>query len=321
MALTVARTNIRNRSYDSTMDRRRFVLGMGAAGLIPPARAVNVRGIAALEKQIGGRIGAAALDTGSGRRLTHRADEHFAMCSTFKWMLAAAVLARIDGGSLRRDRHFTYRADDLPAHSPVTTEHLADGLSLLALCAAAVEQSDNGAANLLLKTIGGPPALTAYLRELGDPITRLDRFELSLNTNIPGDLRDTTTPAAMVATMQRILVGDALSSDSRTTLLDWMTRCETGHDRLRAGLPSTWTAGDKTGTGEHGAVNDVAIAWPPMGPPVLMAVYMSGSTRPAAALGAVHARVADIVVATFTQDPDPGAAQPAGSHTGFITPR
>lgn len=222
------------------------------------------------------------------------------MCSSFKVLLAASVLARIDQRSLALDQPVAYLRTDLLEHSPRTEAQAGRGfMSVADLCAAAVEVSDNGAANLLIGLTGGPAALTAWLRQIGDPTTRLDRTELSLNTNLPGDPRDTTTPEAFVATLQWLLLGSVLSPASRTRLIDWMIGCETGRDRLRAGVPPRWRVGDKTGTGERGAVNDVAIVWPPGRPPILIAVLMSGSTRSVADLSAAQARVARTVIAAF----------------------
>lgn len=266
------------------------------------ARADTPLRIDEMEAQLGGRIGLAAIDTNSGARLAHRGDERFAMCSTFKWMLAAAVLARNDQhheGIL--ERHLSFGAKDLLAHSPVTERHVAEGsLAIVELCNAAVETSDNTAANALLKFIGGPAALTRYLRTIGDRTTRLDRVELSLNSNIPGDPRDTTTPNAMIATMQTILVGNALSVGSREMLLSWLKNCQTGLQRLRAGLPPTWIAGDKTGTGERGAANDNAIIWPPGRPPILIAAYLSDSHASPETLDAAHARIGGLVARAFS---------------------
>jgi beta-lactamase class A len=253
-----------------------------------------------METELGGRIGVAAIDTRNGARLVHRGDERFAMCSTFKWMLAAAVLAQHDRSGEILERHLSYGPKDLLPHSPVTKEHVAEGsLPVIELCRAAVETSDNTAANALLKCIGGPSALTRYLRTVGDHTTRLDRVELALNTNISGDPRDTTTPNAMIATMQRVLVSDELSAASRDLLLTWMKNCQTGLHRLRAGLPPAWTAGDKTGTGDNGAVNDNAIIWPPQRPPILVAAYLSESHASQEALDAAHARIGTIVAEAF----------------------
>jgi len=172
-------------------------------------------------------------------------------------------------------------------------------LSIRELCAAAVELSDNVAANLLLPLIGGPAGLTAFMRESGDTVTRLDRNEPELNSNLPDDLRDTSSPRALVESMQRLLLGPRLAAPSRAALIAWLTNSRTGLQRLRAGLPADWRAGDKTGTGPRGAVNDAAIAWPAGRAPILIAVLMSGSPHPAALLGEAHAQIARLVAQRF----------------------
>lgn len=236
--------------------------------------------LARLETEVGGRIGVSALDIGSGARLRHRSGERFAMCSTFKWLLAAAVLAR----------HQASVSDD-GAMTPDSTSALVKDL---------VEASSNSAANTLLQQIGGPQSLTQYLRSLGDTVTRLDRNEPSVNTNLPSDPRDTTTPDAMIALMQKLLLGNALASDARATLIGWMVDCKTGLHRLRAGLPLAWKVGDKTGTGANGAVNDVAIAWPPARSPILIAAYLSESSASVERLEATHVRIGRLVAEVFS---------------------
>jgi len=259
------------------------------------------RSFADIEARVGGRIGVAAIDTGTGARLAHHGDDRFAMCSTFKWMLAAAVLARGDRGGGMLEQRLSYGRSDMLAHSPVTEEHLADGsMAIVELCKAAVETSDNTAANTLLKFIGGPAAFTHYLRSIGDRTTRLDRMEPELNSNEAGDPRDTTTPNAMIATMQTLLVGNSLSAGSRDRLLGWMKDCQTGLKRLRGGLPPTWTAGDKTGTGERGAVNDNAIVWPPGRAPILIAAYSSDSRASIETLEGAQAEMGRLVMAAFS---------------------
>jgi beta-lactamase class A len=287
--------------------RRRDVMAMGGATLfsaLAAAKPLEPNPIAAIEKTLGGRIGVTALDTHSGARVTRRGDERFAMCSTFKWLLAATVLARSDDGRLTLKRRIAYAAADLLHHSPITQAHLHEGsMTVEALCAAAVEESDNTAANMLLRLIGGPPAVTAYLRGVGDSFTRLDRFELALNENLPGDPRDTTTPNAQIATMNRILLGHALAADSRDTLVSWMKNCRTGLDRLRAGLPKSWIVADKTGTGTGSgatsAANDVATAWPPGRAPILIASYISGSPAPLEKQSAAHAEIGRVIARVF----------------------
>jgi beta-lactamase class A len=185
--------------------------------------------IAAIETRIGGRIGVAALDTSNSKRVDYRQDERFAMCSTFKFLAAAGVMKRVDEKKEKLERFVPYGAKEILEYAPVTKEHLKDGgMTLGALCAAAIEQSDNTAGNLLLNAIGGPAGLTNFVRTLGDRVTRLDRIEPELNSAIPGDERDTTTPAAICSDMQRLLLGDVLSEASRRQLEHWLQRNETG---------------------------------------------------------------------------------------------
>jgi beta-lactamase class A len=281
--------------------RRQFLLGTLGAVVTPLAEASAARRrLATIESGVGGRVGVFALDTGNGRQLACRPDERFAMCSTFKWVLAAAVLVAAERAQLALDDQLAYTASDLLAYAPTTRAHAAEGsMSVAALAEAAVTVSDNTAANLLLAKIGGPPALTQLARSLGDNASRFDRTEPDLNSNEPGDPRDTTTPRAMVGLMQQILCGSALSLASRDRLLGWLRECETGKDRLRAGLPKEWIVGDKTGTGRRGAANDVAIAFPPDRAPILIAAYLSDGPAEIPHLAAAHASIANVVSREF----------------------
>ncbi len=275
---------------------------------IQPAGEVNSDGfskqITALEKLHGGRLGVAAIDLTTRKTLSHRPNERFAMCSTFKLLLAAAVAARVDGGQLEWEQKVPYTAADLLEYAPVTGKQenvQAGSMTVADLCGAAVRLSDNPAANLLLKTLGGPEALTGFLRSTGDKTTRLDRNEPDLNTNLPDDPRDTSTPAAMLATMEALLTGDALSPASRDLLISWMVECSTGDKRLRAGIGSCWKVGDKTGTGPNGAANDVAIAWPEgKEQAVLIVAFYTGSTATPEERDAVIASVGCIVRETLS---------------------
>jgi len=256
--------------------------------------------IAAIEARIGGRIGVVAIDTSNHKHLDYRAEERFPMCSTFKFLAAAAVLKRVDEGKEKLERFVPYNAKDILEYAPVTNEHLNEGgMTLGALCAAAIEQSDNTAGNLLLNAIGGPAGLTNFVRALGDRVTRLDRIEPELNSAIPGDERDTTTPAAISSDMQRLLLGDALSETSRRQLDDWLKRNETGGSMIRAGVPKTWSIGDKTGRGANGATNDIAIMRPPGRAPIVLAIYSVGSTATADDRVAMIAEVAKLVAESF----------------------
>ncbi len=227
-----------------------------------------------IEKRAGGRLGLCAQRRGGREIVAWRANERFLMCSTFKALAVSAVLARVDRGQEHLDRRIPYGPGDLQSYAPVTRSNLAQGgMSLDALCAAAVELSDNTAANLILASLGGPSAVTGYVRALGDDVTRLDRTEPTLNDPAPpGDRRDTTTPASMIGLWRRLLLGDALSSASRARLMGWLDACETGPDRLTAITPPGWSIGHKTGTGPT-TLGDVAIMRPPVGAPILMAVY------------------------------------------------
>ncbi len=259
--------------------------------------------LAAVEKKVGGRLGVAALDTATDRRIEYRSGERFAMCSTFKLLLVAAILERVDSGHESLDRIIPYKQSDLLDWAPVTRNHMNNNLnqgamSILELCDATIKQSDNTAANLLLKTIGGPEAYTVFVRSLQDSVTRLDRNEPALNNVFPGDKRDTTSPSAMLNSMRNVLIGPVLSEQSRRQLTKWMKECKTGTARLRAGLPSTWEGADKTGTGEH-SVSDIAIAWPPGCPPILIAAYLSECHSPLQEREAALAEAARIVIASL----------------------
>jgi beta-lactamase class A len=284
--------------------RRAFVYGLAAALAAPGARAADgssaAARVAAIEAAAGGRLGVAVIDQAGTRRLAHRADERFAMCSTFKALAVAAALKRVDAGADTLDRKVAFGPADLLEYAPVAKAHVGDGaMSLADVCAAALQWSDNTAANLILKTIGGPPAVTAFARALGDSVTRLDRDEPTLNTGVPGDPRDTTSPAAMAADLRALILGDALSPASRRQLEAWMAGDKVADKRLRAGLPADWRIADKTGTGDHGAANTIAILRPPSRPPLFVAVYFAESERTPDERNAVHRDVARVIVETM----------------------
>lgn len=226
--------------------------------------------LAALEKQHDCRLGVYALATGSGATLAYRADERFAFCSTFKGLAVAALLARNPLSYLDK----TVRIDRAAVNSisPVTEKHIGGVMSLRQLCDAAIRYSDGTAANLVVRDLGGPGALTAYLRGLGDPVSRLDQYEPELNRNERDDPRDTTTPRAIGTDYQRLVLGDALPEDKHALLTDWLKRITTGAQGIRAGVPKSWVLADKTGSGDYGRANDIGIAWPTGGSPVVMAV-------------------------------------------------
>jgi beta-lactamase class A len=223
------------------------------------------------------------------------------MCSTFKFLAAAAVLERQQKHKESLQLSVIFGASDVVANSPITQARTGGaGMTLAELCEAAITMSDNTAGNLLLARIGGPPGLTAFARRLGDPTTRLDRIEPALNEARPGDPRDTTTPAAMLGNMHTLLIGgDVLTSASQSLLGAWLAATRTGDARIRARLPQDWRVGDKTGSGNHGSTNDIAILWPPGRGPILACIYLTESSAPDSVRNAALAAVGGLVAASL----------------------
>jgi beta-lactamase class A len=291
------------------IDRRSFLVSALAAGAcargmpaVPASDDFDPR-FEAIRATLGpgGRLGVAATDVGSGRELRFDADSRYALASTFKLPLAAFVLDRVERGELSLDEELAFGPGDPLDNSPTVAANLARGsLPLRQLCAAIVEVSDNSAANILLRRTGGPAALTRFMRACGDPVTRLDRFEMELGSNLPGDPRDTTSPAAMAGLARRLVLGDQLAEENRNRLQLWLKKSVPGPDRLKAGLLSPpWLIGHKTGTAANGGVNDVAIAWRSGKPPIVIACYLSDGTAEPPARFAAHASVARLVAERF----------------------
>ena len=268
------------------IDRRGLMAGAAALTIagcagprqVLPSVSANAA-LAALEARVGGRLGACVLDTASGRMTGHRYGELFGMCSTFKLALAGAVLHLADKGRLNPSAELRYTEADMVPHAPVTGPNLTKGaMRIIELAEATQKTSDNVAANLLIRHMGGPAAVTALLRSWGDDVTRLDRYETEMNNVPPGEERDTTTPRAFAQTMARLLTTDRiLSPASRALLIQWMVDTTTGGKRIRAGLPASWGSGDKTGSANspnyNNKTNDVAIFWPPARMPVIVTAY------------------------------------------------
>ncbi|WP_062115612.1 class A beta-lactamase [Aureimonas sp. AU40] len=267
------------------LTRRRFgaLAGAGLASGFLPAFAGQARGedalnalLADIEKRFSARLGAFVHDTGSGRRWARRADERFPLCSTFKVVAAAGLLARVDRGEADLSRRVVIAKSDLVTYSPVTEKQVGgEGMTLAEICAAAITRSDNTAGNVLIDQLGGPEGVTRFARSLGDETFRLDRRETDLNEATPGDPRDTTSPAAMTKTLHALLFEDHLKDVSRWRLAEWMVANQTGGAKLRAGLPKSWHIGDKTGGGDHGTMNDIAVLWPPEGAPIVASLYLT----------------------------------------------
>lgn len=266
----------------------------------PKARAFTTA-IARIEREVKGRLGVAVLDTHSGAQFAHRATERYPMCSTFKLLAASAVLKRVDKGIEKLDRRVKIEARDIvPDSTKLKAPPESGDMALGDLCELAMIYSDNTSGNLILASIGGPPALTAYARTLGDTVTRLDRNEPTLNESTPGDLRDTTSPAAMLGNIRKLVLGNALSGASKEQLTKWLLGNKTGDTRLRAKLPADWKVGDKTGSGDHGSTNDVGVIWPAQGAPIIVTIYLTETDAKPEQRNAALAAVGQAVAATIS---------------------
>ncbi|MFK0115274.1 class A beta-lactamase [Streptomyces sp. NPDC090994] len=262
------------------------------------AHPAATRALAEVEKRYDdARLGVYALDTGTGRTVTYRADERFAHCSTFKALAAGVLLKRATDDQL--DRVVSYDSSDLLEYAPVTSEHVDTGMRVSALVDAMLRYSDNTAANLILEELGGPGKVEAALRGLGDTTTSLDRVEPELNEATPGDVRDTSTPRALATDLRRLLLEDHLPEARRKMLGDWMARNTTGDPYIRAGVPSGWKVQDKTGAGGYGTRNDIAVVRPPDGAPIVVAVLSDRGAKDAASDDALIADATKAAVAAL----------------------
>jgi beta-lactamase class A len=254
--------------------------------------------LSALEAKSGGRLGVAALNTADGTEVNHRASERFAFCSTFKLLTVSAVLRRSATERGLLQRRIAYSADELVSYSPITGKHAGDGMTVSELCAAALQYSDNTAANLIIRLLGGPASVTQFARSIGDEMFRLDRLETALNEATPHDPRDTSTPAAMRHDLQHLALGELLGKSERTMLVDWMKGNTTGAKRIYAGTPA-WQVADKTGTGDYGTTNDIGLVWPPGKPPIVLAIYFTQHEKTASPREDVVADATRIVLGSF----------------------
>lgn len=282
-------------------DRRSVLAGLGALGLAGCGRVSDAKAgpaaleaidLSALEARHGGRLGLSALDTGSSRRVAWRGDERFATCSSFKLFLSAMVLeACRRQGADALQQPVPIRRSDILDHSPLTEPHVGATMPVEDLCAAAVLESDNAAANLLFGRFGGPVALTAFYRSLGDQVSRSDRIEMALNSAVAGDPRDTASPNASVGNLQTLILGDRLHVEDRARLQRWLVASGPGAARIKAAVPPAWRVGHKTGTGANGATIDIGVLWPTNAAPIVMAVYFTEA--PDAPLAARERVIAD----------------------------
>ncbi|MGP2425644.1 class A beta-lactamase [Yersinia sp. 2538 StPb PI] len=256
--------------------------------------------LAELEKSSNGRLGLALINTDKGTKVHYRGGQRFPFCSTFKLMLAAAVLGHSQSQPNLLSKHIIYRESDLLDYAPITRKHLAQGMTVAELCAATIQYSDNTAANLLIKQLGGLEAVNQFARSIGDQTFRLDRWEPELNTALPNDPRDTTTPAAMAASVNKLVLGDALAAPQQEQLALWLKGNTTGAATIRAGAPTDWVIGDKTGSGDYGTTNDVAVLWPAKGAPLVLVVYFTQLKKEAEPRRDVLAAATKIVLAHLT---------------------
>ena len=256
-----------------------------------------------LEKSNGGRLGVAAVNTGNNQRIEYRGEERFPMCSTSKFIVAAAILNKssTDSKLLETNLHYTSQDVNASGYAPIASKHVATGMTIGAMCQASLNYSDSLAMNMLLRKLGGPKSVTAYARSIGDTSYRLDRKEPELNSSIPGDLRDTTTPLAMQKSLQTVVLGNSLAPAQRLQLQEWLKNNTTGSARISAGVPKNWLVGDKTGTGKYGTTNDVGVIWPTGAQPIVLAIYFTQNKPNAKANDQVIADATRIVVAEFAK--------------------
>ncbi|SFK01729.1 beta-lactamase class A [Bacillus sp. 71mf] len=252
------------------------------------------RELVQLEKKFDARIGVYAIDTGTNRTVAYRPNERFAYASTFKALAAGAVLQQNSIDKL--DEVITYTKDDLVTYSPITEKHVDTGMTLGEIAEAAICYSDNTAGNLLLKKLNGPNGFEKALRQIGDRVTMADRFEPDLNEATPGDIRDTSTPKALATNLKAFTIGNALPTDKRKILTDWMRGNTTGDQLIRAGVPKGWEVGDKSGAGSYGTRNDIAIVWPPNREPIIIAILSSRDTKDATYNNELIAQAAKITI-------------------------
>ena len=271
----------------------------------PPTRAAAIPGsldkqLAALEHSANGRLGIAMINSGAGTKILYRGAQRFPFCSTFKFMLAAAVLDQSQSQPNLLNKHINYHESDLLSYAPITCKNLARGMTVSELCAATIQYSDNTAANLLIKELGGLAAVNQFARSIGDQMFRLDRWEPDLNTALPNDPRDTTTPAAMAASMNKLVLGDALRPAQRSQLAAWLKGNTTGDATIRAGAPTDWIVGDKTGSGDYGTTNDIAVLWPTKGAPIVLVVYFTQREKDAKPRRDVLASATQIILSQIS---------------------
>ncbi|MBK3496997.1 class A beta-lactamase [Viridibacillus sp. YIM B01967] len=255
-----------------------------------------------LEKEYDARLGVYAIDTGTKKTVEFREDERFAYTSTFKALAAGAVLQQNSIEEL--NKIVTYTSDDLVTYSPITEKYVDTGMTLKDISEAAIRYSDNTAGNLLFKELGGPEGFETSLKKLGDQVTNAERIETGLNEAVPGETRDTSTPKALANDLQAYTLGDVLTHEKQTMLVDWLKRNTTGDNLIRAGVPKGWEVGDKTGGGGYGTRNDIAIVWPPNREPIVLAILSSRDKQDATYNDELIAQATKVVMNVFNSTPN-----------------
>ena len=266
------------------------------------SNSINKR-LSLLENKYQGRLGIAAINTGNNQRINYHANEHFPFGSTAKVIAVSAILKKSENepALLHKKILFTKSALIVSGYAPITQKHLSNGMNISELCKAAIEYSDNAAMNLLIKQLGSPKAVTQFARGIGNQTFRLDRMEPQLNSAIPGDLRDTATPQSMASSLKKLVLGGALALPERQQLKNWLIHNTTGNNRIRAAVSNTWVVGDKTGTGDYGTTNDIAIIWPPKCKPLVLAVYFTQHNKNATPSDTVIATATQLIIQEFAQ--------------------
>lgn len=257
---------------------------------------------AQLETAKNGRLGISAINTANKQTIHYRANERFPFCSTSKFMVVSAILKQSEIKPQLLQERIKYKNEDIVSYSPITEKHLNDGMTIAELCAAAINHSDSTAMNLLIKKLGGPNAINDFAHSIGDHVFTLNRLEPELNTAIPGDIRDTTSPLAMQKSLYQLGLGNLLSTSQKTMLQSWLKSNTTGDKRIRAALPKSWIVGDKTGSGDYGTTNDIAIIWPPKCAPIVMALYFTQKEKDAKPKDAVITSAAQSIITEFAKD-------------------
>lgn len=257
-----------------------------------------------LEKTTDGHLGIAALDTANMTNIQYHANEIFPSGCTSKLIGVAAILKKSmqDKSFLQQRIYFT--ENDLVTWSPDTKNHLNDGMTIAELSAAALTKSDNTAMNLLLAKLGGINSMNQFARSIGDMSFRQDNnWPSEAMSGGRNNVKDSTTPNAMLNSLRKIAFGNVLAPSQRELLLQWMKANTTGDKRIRAGVPKDWIVGDKTGTGSYyGTTNDIGIIWPANCAPLLVTIYYTSNNKHAIKRDNILAKATRIIVSEFSHN-------------------